>query len=119
MITGFYFSALFWYGFVGVCTAQLHLYMDFYSRYKGKKLWICWSVILLFWPLTLPLFVDFISQRTAMTKHQLIHLIHIARNDLKMDEDTYRQMLQRLTGSASTKGMALTQLIKVLDFMKK
>ncbi|EMW2842165.1 regulatory protein GemA, partial [Yersinia enterocolitica] len=33
-----------------------------------------------------------------MTKQQLIQLIHIARNDLKMDEDTYRQMLQGLTG---------------------
>ena len=39
-----------------------------------------------------------------MTKQRLIQLIHIARNDLKMDEDTYRQMLQGLTGKASTKG---------------
>ena len=56
---------------------------------------------------------------TAMTKQQLIQLIHIARNDLKMDEDTYRQMLQGLTGRASTKGMDLAQLTKVLESMKK
>ena len=54
-----------------------------------------------------------------MTKQQLIQLIHIARNDLKMDEDTYRQMLQGLTGRASTKGMDLPQLTKVLESMKK
>ncbi len=29
-----------------------------------------------------------------MTKQRLIQLIHIARNELGMDEDTYRQMLQ-------------------------
>ncbi|ELW9028420.1 regulatory protein GemA, partial [Yersinia enterocolitica] len=54
-----------------------------------------------------------------MTKQRLIQLIHIARSDLKMDEDTYRQMLQGLTGTASTKGMDLPQLTKVLDSMKK
>lgn len=54
-----------------------------------------------------------------MTKQQLIQLIHIARNDLKMDEDTYRQMLQGLTGTASTKGMDIPQLTKVLESMKK
>ncbi|STF45209.1 Mu prophage; modulation of host gene protein [Escherichia coli] len=36
-----------------------------------------------------------------MTKQRLIQLIHIARNELGMDEDTYRQMLQGLTGKAS------------------
>lgn len=29
-----------------------------------------------------------------MQKKRLIQLIHIARNELGMDEDTYRQMLQ-------------------------
>ncbi|EEP1936543.1 regulatory protein GemA [Salmonella enterica] len=54
-----------------------------------------------------------------MTKQRLIQLIHIARNDLQMDEDTYRQMLQGLTGKASTKGMDTTQLNRVLESMKK
>lgn len=54
-----------------------------------------------------------------MTKQRLIQLIHIARSDLQMDEDTYRQMLQGLTGKASTKGMDTTQLDRVLESMKK
>lgn len=54
-----------------------------------------------------------------MTKQRLIQLIHIARNDLQMDEDTYRQMLQGLTGKASTKGMDVTQLNRVVESMKK
>jgi hypothetical protein len=54
-----------------------------------------------------------------MTKQRLIQLIHIARSDLQMDEDTYRQMLQGLTGKASTKGMDTTQLNCVLESMKR
>ncbi|ELP5616078.1 regulatory protein GemA [Salmonella enterica] len=54
-----------------------------------------------------------------MTKQRLIQLIHIARNDLQMDEDTYRQMLQGLTGKASTKGMDVTQLNRVMESMTK
>lgn len=53
-----------------------------------------------------------------MNKHRLIQLIHIARSDLRMDEDTYRQMLQGLTGKASTKGMDVTQLNRVMESMK-
>lgn len=53
-----------------------------------------------------------------MNKQRLIQLIHIARSDLKMDEDTYRQMLQGLTGKASTKGMDITQLNRVMESMK-
>ena len=47
-----------------------------------------------------------------MTKQRLIQLIHIARNELGMDEDTYRQMLQGLTGKASTKGMDTTTKLR-------
>lgn len=54
-----------------------------------------------------------------MDKQRLIQLIHIARSDLQMDEDTYRQMLQGLTGKASTKWMDNTQLNRVLESMKK
>ncbi|GIZ56481.1 hypothetical protein ECTHUN287_23300 [Escherichia coli] len=54
-----------------------------------------------------------------MQKQRLIQLIHIARNELGMDEDTYRQMLQGLTGKASTKGMDTTQLNCVLESMKR
>lgn len=54
-----------------------------------------------------------------MNNQHLVKLIHIARNDLQMDEDTYRQMLQGLTGKASTKEMDTTQLNRVLESMKK
>lgn len=53
-----------------------------------------------------------------MNKQRLIQLIHIARSDLQMDEDTYRQMLQGLTGKASTKGMDISQLNRVMESMK-
>lgn len=54
-----------------------------------------------------------------MDKSRLIQLIHIAKNKLQLDEDTYRQMLQGLTGKASTKSMNIPDLNKVLDAMKK
>ncbi|EEZ4408372.1 hypothetical protein CCZ13_02495 [Escherichia coli] len=52
-------------------------------------------------------------------RQRLIQLIHIAKNKLQLDEDTYRQMLQGLTGKASTKSMDVSDLNKVLDAMKK
>ncbi|MCC8374010.1 MULTISPECIES: gp16 family protein [Photorhabdus] len=54
-----------------------------------------------------------------MAKQKLIQLIHIARSDLKLDEDTYRQMLLSETGKASTREMDIPQLTRVLEAMKK
>lgn len=54
-----------------------------------------------------------------MSRQRLVQLIHIARNELQMDEDTYRQMLQGLTGKSSTKGMDIPQLNRVLESMKQ
>ncbi|HAT2167700.1 TPA: hypothetical protein I8149_001836 [Citrobacter freundii] len=53
--------ALFWYGFVGWCTADLHRYSGFSSRYKGAKYWISWAVMFLCWPVALPLYVDYLG----------------------------------------------------------
>ncbi|WP_448511732.1 gp16 family protein [Photorhabdus laumondii] len=53
-----------------------------------------------------------------MAKRKLIQLIHIARSDLKLDEDTYRQMLLSETGKASTREMDIPQLTRVLEAMK-
>lgn len=39
--------ALFWYGYVGWCTAELHRHSGFYSRYSGAKYWISWAVMFL------------------------------------------------------------------------
>ncbi|MBA7978709.1 hypothetical protein HV134_21060 [Citrobacter freundii] len=49
---------LFWYGFVGWCTAELHRHSGFCSRYCGAKYWISWVVTALCWPVALPLYVD-------------------------------------------------------------
>lgn len=54
-----------------------------------------------------------------MTKQKLIQLIHIARSNLKLDDDTYRQMLLSETQQSSTREMDIPQLTRVLEAMKK
>ncbi|MFJ5507704.1 gp16 family protein [Pectobacterium jejuense] len=54
-----------------------------------------------------------------MTKNQLIKLIHIAKRDLQLDDDTYRQLLITVTGKSSTRDMTVPQLDTVLGAMKK
>lgn len=54
-----------------------------------------------------------------MTKNQLIKLIHIAKRDLQLDDDTYRQLLITVTGKSSTRDMTVPQLDTVLNAMKK
>lgn len=47
---------------------------------------------------------------------KLIQVIHVgARRDLAMDEDTYRDMLEGVTGKRSTKDMEPWELERVLD----
>ncbi|AKO30288.1 hypothetical protein A6046_03275 [[Haemophilus] ducreyi] len=54
----------------------------------------------------------------ALTKPKLIQLIHIARQQLGMDDLTYRTMLKGLTGKQSTKEMRMADLLKVFDEIK-
>ncbi|EQR22206.1 TPA: hypothetical protein KEW02_003221 [Escherichia coli] len=61
MMTESVVCALFWYCFVGWCTAELHRRSGFYSRYSGAGYWISWSVMFLCWPVVLPLYVDYIG----------------------------------------------------------
>ncbi|ELS9321463.1 regulatory protein GemA [Salmonella enterica] len=49
---------------------------------------------------------------------KLIQFIHIAKSQLGMDTDTYRQMLLSITGVTSTSTMNPGQLNKVLAAMK-
>ncbi|EBA1657106.1 regulatory protein GemA [Salmonella enterica] len=49
---------------------------------------------------------------------RLIQFIHIAKSQLGMDTDTYRQMLLSITGKTSTSDMNPGQLNKVLAAMK-
>jgi phage gp16-like protein len=54
-----------------------------------------------------------------MTRTQLIKIIHVAKRELRMDEDTYRQLLNTYAGVESTREMNLGQLNQILDAMKK
>ena len=51
-------------------------------------------------------------------KRGLITKIHVAKAQLKMDEDSYRNLLQRVTGTNSCTSMSVQQLESVMDEMK-
>ncbi|EMK8626509.1 regulatory protein GemA [Salmonella enterica subsp. enterica serovar Newport] len=53
-----------------------------------------------------------------MERGKLIQLIHVAKNKLGIDTDTYRQMLVSITRITSTSTMNPGQLNKVLNAMK-
>ncbi|MEZ8869524.1 gp16 family protein [Vibrio sp. 10N.247.310.56] len=48
----------------------------------------------------------------------LLKLIQIAKRDLAMEDDSYRDVLEQCTGKRSAKGLNDIQLAKVLDRMK-
>lgn len=52
------------------------------------------------------------------SKPKLIQLIHIAKGQLGLDDDTYRHALHSVTGQSSTKQMTIKQLNDVLDHFK-
>lgn len=51
-------------------------------------------------------------------KRGLITKIHVAKAQLSMDEESYRSLLQRVTGTNSCTGMSVQQLESVMDEMK-
>lgn len=54
-----------------------------------------------------------------MTRIQLIKIIHVAKRELQMDEETYRQLLNTYSGVDSLREMDVKQLNQILDAMKK
>lgn len=58
------------------------------------------------------------TPKTGLTKPKLIQLIHIAKSQLHLDDDTYRAMLTANTGKNSTKDMTLTELRTVFEHLK-
>lgn len=54
-----------------------------------------------------------------MTKTHYIRLIHVAKRDLQLDEETYRQLLNTYAGVDSTRDMDIRQLNQTLEAMKK
>lgn len=53
-----------------------------------------------------------------MTRRAAVTKVQIARRDLGLDDDTYRAMLERLTGRSSSTECTDAQLGRVLDEMK-
>lgn len=53
-----------------------------------------------------------------LTKEKTIQLIHIAKQQLRMDELSYRMLLNELTGKNSTKQMTMAELMKILEAME-
>lgn len=53
------------------------------------------------------------------TKKILMAKIHIAKKDLHLDDDTYRDVLWRVTGKRSCKDMTIAQLQDVVKDMEK
>ncbi len=51
-------------------------------------------------------------------KNKLKQLIHVGKNQLGLDEGTYRQILTNKTGKNSTKTMTITELELVLKHLK-
>ena len=49
----------------------------------------------------------------------LIRLIHVAKRDLQLDDDTYRAILQRVAGKESSSDLNISELEKVLEHMKR
>ncbi|HAY5605224.1 TPA: hypothetical protein R6W42_001905 [Citrobacter freundii] len=64
MMAEYIVCALFWYFLVGWCNAELHRHSGFCSRYSGAKYWISWAIMLLCWPVALPLYVDYVRGKS-------------------------------------------------------
>jgi len=59
------------------------------------------------------------ATRNSNSRQGLIRLVHVAKRDLALDDDTYRAMLMAVTGEASSADLSVPQLQRVLDHMKK
>lgn len=51
-------------------------------------------------------------------RQRLVRLIHVAKRDLRLDDDVYRAALQSATGKTSTTEMTVPELEKTLEAMK-
>mgnify|MGYP003593309142 CR=1 FL=1 len=57
--------------------------------------------------------------RQPADRQRLIRLIHVAKRDLSMDDDTYRAILQRIGKKASSADLTIPELEKVLEHLKR
>ena len=56
--------------------------------------------------------------KTFAGRGHLITLIHVAKKDLGLDEDTYRSMIEQITGERSLKDLSIDQLNLILSHLK-
>ncbi|ENO2621981.1 DUF1018 domain-containing protein, partial [Salmonella enterica] len=54
-----------------------------------------------------------------MERDKLISTIHVAKRELRLDEDTYRDALRTATGKTSCRDMTLPELSNALEAFKK
>lgn len=54
-----------------------------------------------------------------LNRQQLIQLIHVAKRDLKMDDDTYRTVLMQVGKKSSCSDMSIIELERVLSYFKR
>ncbi|WP_432719888.1 regulatory protein GemA [Jeongeupia wiesaeckerbachi] len=59
------------------------------------------------------------TQEKYSNRQRLIRLIHVAKRDLSMDDETYRLMLKNETGLSSTSNLSESQLDRVVGALKK
>ncbi|WP_243310082.1 gp16 family protein [Fundidesulfovibrio agrisoli] len=54
------------------------------------------------------------------SRMSLLAKVHIARKDLNLDDDTYRELLHRVTGHESAKDCTVPELVRVVaEFRRK
>lgn len=58
------------------------------------------------------------TDKSSNQKPRLIQLIHIAKSQLGIDDDTYRNMLKQLTQKDSTKQLTVGQLNRVIAHLQ-
>ena len=51
-------------------------------------------------------------------ERRLLRLIHVGKRELDLDDDTYRNLLERITGARSCKGLPVAKLEAVLAEMR-
>lgn len=52
-------------------------------------------------------------------RQRLIRLIHVAKRDLALDDDSYRAILKRIGKQASAADLTVPELEKVLEYLKR
>jgi len=58
------------------------------------------------------------ARNLAPYKGSLIKIIHVAKRQLDMDDETYRTMLRRLTNRDSCSFLSMSQLEEVVDHLR-